>query len=337
MILIYRWTRLLAGYAFFLCCVYFAVRYRMSVYLLQQAKGQVQILTGTEPVAAYMLRPGLPDSVRRNLLLVERVKKFSVDSLGYVPTSGYTRVYDQQNKPVLWVVTAAGAHDLEPYYWKFPLVGRVSYKGFFEKSLAYREYIRLTELGYDAAIRSVSAWSTLGWFNDPLLSNSLYRSKGNLCNLLFHELFHATYYAPGDVNLNENLANFIAHKATIRFLRGDSLSLEIYLGQQQDALLYKNFLMRQYSYLQEGYRTTDPEGLARFKLRAFKMITDSLYQLPVRGGKFPEERKKNILLFRNAYFVDLKQYESLQDSLEAAFNKIYRGDIKKMVRDLTSK
>src|SRR5690606_34719233 len=107
-------------------------------------------------------------------------------------------------------------------------------KGFFDKHLASAEVLDLKNKGYDVDVSPVTAYSSLGWFADPLFSGMLQRSKGRFCNLIFHELFHGTLYLPGSVNLNENLASFVAHKATIRFLARDSAELALYLRQQQE-------------------------------------------------------------------------------------------------------
>ncbi len=335
-IIFLRWLRVFLSGCIFCAMVFLAIFHHTTAYLLQQAAGQIHILTHTVAVEEYRKRTDLPDTVRTNLALIGKIKKYSVDSLGYKSTGSFTRVYDQNGKPVLWVVTAAPRYKVDPYEWVFPVVGKVSYKGFFEKYRAHREYIRLVSEGYDVAIRSVSAWSTLGWFNDPLLSNSLKRSKATLCNLLFHELFHATFYKAGDVNLNENLANFIADKATRKFLGNDTASLRVYDNQVNDEKVYKNFLLRQVRFLDSIYTTISPSQLEIFKKQTFRMIADSVDLLPVNNKATITRRKKDILKFQNAFFVDLRQYESLQDSLENAFNKIYGGNIKNMVQDLTT-
>src|SRR6185369_16149701 len=105
-----------------------------------------------------------------------QIRKYTIDSLGYAPTNNFTCIYDQKNAVTLWVVTACGPFDLKPYEWDFPIVGRVSYKGFFKKNLAETEFNLFMSSGYDVDLRGVSAWSTLGWFSDPLLSSMLKRS-----------------------------------------------------------------------------------------------------------------------------------------------------------------
>jgi predicted aminopeptidase len=258
-----------------------------------------------------------------------------VDSLAYLPTDNFTTVYNQQNAPVLWVITASYPYELKAYEWNFPLVGRVSYKGFFAKEQAIKQFNKLRANGFDVDMRTVSAWSTLGWFKDPVLSSMLKRSKGGLCNLLFHELFHATYYAADSVYFNENIANFIAHKATIRFLENDTASLHEYLTRYEDNLIFTAFMQRQNARLREFYQNISGNSDKLIpKLKFIHSIADSVGSLPVKNKALDSLKKADILTRKNAYFIDFEQYDSMQESLEEAFNKIYKGDLKKMVQDL---
>jgi len=318
--------------------VFCAYNHRISIYLCRQAAGQLSILLNKQSISEFEKENVLEPKEKENILLVEKIKKFSVDSLEYLPADNFTEIYDQKNNPILWVITASEPYMLKAYEWEFPVVGRVSYKGFFNRELAKSEYDQLKTLGYDCDLRSVSAWSTLGWFKDPLLSNMLRRSKGSLCNLLFHELFHATYYAPNSVNFNENIANFIAHKATIQFLKSDTVSLKEYLNNYNDNLVFTNFMQRQNIFLKDFYKKIESDpSKSTLKLRAIKAISDSVKLLQ---GNDPEKtlaRQKAILLQKNAYFIDFEQYDSMQDSLELVFNKFYKGRLKKLVQDLKLK
>jgi predicted aminopeptidase len=313
-------------------------RYTLVIYLFYQAKGQVSILMNRENIREYAVSHQLSEKEKRNLKLVEEVKTYSTDSLEYLPTQNFTQVYHQNNSPSLWVITASEPFALKAYEWEFPLIGKVSYKGFFKKDLAEKEQNRLRAMNYDVDLRPVSAWSTLGWFHDPVLSSMLKKSKGGICNLLFHELFHATYYAPSSVDLNENMASFIAHKATLQFLKNDTVALREYLDGEKDNELINNFMTRQNAYLKKYYR--EIEGSSNrllLKLRMIQRIADSLNFLPVKNKRLLELHREQVLEQKNAYFIDFEQYDSKQDSLDAAFNKFYKGDLKKMVRDLKRK
>jgi predicted aminopeptidase len=333
--LVVRWIGHFLNLGLLTGFLFLALEHRTVIYLFYQAEGQWQVLKNTSDFEDFLLKHKLSASQQDNFALIEKVKNYSVDSLDYEPTTNFTRIFDQEGQTTLWVVTACEPYSFDAYYWNFPLIGKVSYKGFFKKELAQVEYNHLVNSGYDVDMRGVSAWSTLGWFSDPLLSGMLDWSKGALCNLLFHELFHATYYAPGSVDLNENLANFVAHKATCRFLRNDTLALNNYLRAQKDRDLFDSFMLRQIDRLKKQYTKTKtlPDKYL-LKLRSIFEVTDSLNKIPFHNKKRYLSRQADILKFKNAYFIDFIQYNSKQDSLEEVFNKIYGGKIENLVRYL---
>lgn len=331
----FRWLRWYLSATFFLFSLFALYHYETTVYLLHQGRGQLAVLAATESPDDYMKRHSLSEAEKRNLQLIDEVKRYSVDSLGYEPTDNYTRVFDQKDKSTLWVITACKPYAFEPYYWRFPLVGEVSYKGFFKKTLATPEYNHLRAMGYDVDLRSVSAWSTLGWCSDPVLSGMLQRSRAGLANLLFHELFHSTYYAPGSVDLNENLADFIARKATLQFFENDSAAIRTWLDRESDNAVYSRYILRQKTYLETWYRqNAQRPDRHLLKLQTLWRIADSVSGLPLHEAEKYRLRAKGILSSGNAYFVDFQQYESLQDSLEKVFNKIYGGSIKIFIEHL---
>jgi predicted aminopeptidase len=315
------------------CFAAAAYHHSLLIYLVHQGKGQLHILMNTETFEHFLNKKSISMTEKEKLEMISNIKKYSVDSLEFLPTKNFARIYDQQNKPSLWVITASERYALRPYEWSFPLIGTVSYKGYFDKGLAAREYLSLINY-YDVELRPVSAWSTLGWFSDPVLSNILSRKKGVLCNLIFHELFHATYFAPGEVELNENLANFIAHKATLMFLSNDSAEIKQYLDDHEDNRVIANYMERTSVSLALFYDSLSANPQLPFlKKQKFSAIADSFALLPVKN-KLKLKARLSDLASGNACFVDYRQYESLQDSLEIVFNKFYKGDLKKMVRDL---
>ena len=330
-----RWLRVGVSGCVFLAVTFSAIQYKTTVYLIHQAKGQMSILLQTQALDAYKKNTNISLHEKENLDLIKKVKKFSVDSLGFVPTKNYTKIYDQKNAPVLWVITACQPYSLQAFEWKFPFLGKVSYKGFFEKERALVEYNHLVVLGYDVDLRSVSAWSTLGWLPDPVLSSMLSRTKGSLCNLLFHELFHATYYAPNAVDFNENCASFIAHKSTIQFLRNDTSALNDYLASYRDSEIFSAYMLRSIERLKTFYTQIENQpNKSLLKLQCIAQIADSIGKLPLKNKERYLSRKEGVLKSKNAYFVDFVQYDSMQDSLDKVFNKIYKGNIKKLARDL---
>ena len=308
-----------------------------TIYLFYQSCGQISILLNTQSFDDYSKENDISIEEKQNLELIEAIKKYSVDSLNYKPTKNFTSIYNQKDAATLWVITASSKYKIEPYYWKFPIVGSVSYKGFFDKQKAISAKNKLIGEGYDVDLRSVSAWSTLGRFSDPVLSNMLKKSKGNLCNLIFHELFHATYYAESSVDFNENLASFIAHKATIQYLKNDTTELKTYLESYSDNLLIENHISNELAGLNQFYDSISayPDDRKHIlKLKKLSQIAGSLNRLNLNKKSRIKGIQSNILDFKNAWFVDFGQYNSLQDSLEGVFNKFYQSNLSKMVQSL---
>lgn len=330
-----RFVRLFISYLAFLVMCVAIYNYELSIYLLRQAKGQLLVLSGTESFEEYRMNTTLNEKESFNLRLIDQIKKFSVDSLGYKPTNNFTSIYDQKNKPILWVITASEKYALKAVEWKFPLIGSVSYKGFFDKGLALKEKYKLQAQGYDVGIRSVSAWSTLGWFNDPLLSSHLNKSKGYFCDLLFHELFHATFYKASRINDNENLANFIAHKATLQFIKNDTLALKEYMFdhvQREKLNKFLNANTKAYKLFLDS--VSKHKNKLILKQKELFFLLKKLKKEGIKKERLVLMTEEEILLEQNAYFIDYMQYNSKQDSLENAFNKFYKGSIKNMVRSL---
>jgi predicted aminopeptidase len=188
-------------------------------YIAKQAEGQAALLAGLVKVEEKLSDPALPSETRRKLLLVLEVKDFGEREMGLAPTANYTHYFDTEGRPVSYVVSACLRDRFEPYTWWFPIVGRVPYKGFFRRSDALEEARALDAEGYDVSLRPVAAYSTLGWFTDPVLSTMLDDPDEELAALILHELTHATLYVAGDADFNEGLATFVGRQGALEFLR----------------------------------------------------------------------------------------------------------------------
>lgn len=329
-----RWLALLTNFTGLLFIWLVFWNYHLSLYLFRQAKGQLHILTHTESIEDYKKNHILTTKENSNIQWIQQIKQYAEDSLGFTKTQNYQRLYFQNQQPILWAVTASCADSLSPYLWEFPVIGSVSYKGFFDFALAEQEAATLEKLNYDVEIRPVSAWSTLGWTKDPILSNMLSLSKGALCNLIFHELFHSTYYAKGEVDYNENLATFIGHQATLLFLKPDSIALTEYLHRKHDQEIFHDYILNAAHELRTFYHS--PHSIYQ-KTEKLMQIVNGIDSLNFFDKNRFQSEKTEILKAKNAYFIGFNQYYRYQDSLETIFNKIYRGDLRNMVLDLKVK
>ncbi|MHB8261669.1 MAG: aminopeptidase [Bacteroidia bacterium] len=319
------------------CFTWLLLYAELALYLAKISYGQVNILLNTEKIETLLKEDNISKEEKQKLLLVEEIKKYSIDSLGYKPTHNYTTYFNQHSQPILWVVTACKPFAFEAYEWNFPIVGKVSYKGFFNRGGAQKEYLNICAKGYDADISEVSAWSTLGWLPDPVLSSMLVKSKGRMANLFFHELFHATYYAPSSVDVNENLANFIARKATLKFLQHDTAELTKFFNTTQDDSTYNVFIFKGFERLKKVYSETasrdSSERLAE-KEKTLANIYRESFDIKLHYPNRYAAYNKQILSAKNTFFIDAKRYDGLSDSLNKVFYTKYGGDIKKMITDL---
>lgn len=195
-----------------------------ACYLGRGAWAEAQILSRRKPISAILADPGTSPEVRAKLQVVEAARNFARDSLGLNTGKSFTTYSYVEHDTLVLVLSAAYRDRLLPYTWWFPVVGRVPYKGFFDFAAARRAATDLEAHGFDVYLRPSSAFSTLGFFNDPLLNTTLSADSMELANTVIHELTHNTYYAPGSVPFNESFASFVGARGAAQFFRsrGDS-------------------------------------------------------------------------------------------------------------------
>ena len=163
---------------------------------------------------------------RGKLQLVIAARAFAADSLGLKAGRSFEYYTDIGRDTLLLLLTGARRDTLAPVTWWFPIVGHVPYKGFFDAAAGRRTRDDLRRSGYDAYLRPSSAFSTLGWFDDPLLNTTIVGDSVDLANTVIHELTHNTFYAPSQAAFNESFASFVGARGSARFFRarGDTAS-----------------------------------------------------------------------------------------------------------------
>lgn len=307
-------------------------------YGISQLQGQLKIIYGTISVSEALQSKELSKQQKQRILLIEEIKKFTVDSLGLNPTDNYNTFYNQHNKPVLFVITACKPFELKSYFWTFPLIGEVSYKGFFEKEKAKPELDKLKKAGYDVDLSPVSAWSTLGYFNDPILSNFLKRDEGKLAEIIIHELTHFTIYNKSSVEYNENLATFIGEQGAIQFLTSKygakSMQLKNYLNYKADEELYSNHMIEGANRLDSLYKSfagSDDINLKKkLKVQLITDIMKSLNTLPFNDKNRYYFDSIKTPLPNNTDFMINTTYRSMQDYFTGKM-KVMKVDLKRFV------
>jgi len=187
-------------------------------YYGQAAKGQMSLLLGRERIDSLLRAPDVDPETRRKLQLVLDVREFAARELLLDPGDSYLSYTALKQSYVLWNVFAAPEFSTEPTQWCYPIAGCVSYRGYFREDAAQRFAASLSAQGLDVYSGGVDAYSTLGWFDDPLTSAVLRRPDHRLAALLFHELAHQRLYVPGDTMFNESYATFVEQEGLRRWL-----------------------------------------------------------------------------------------------------------------------
>lgn len=324
-----------------LCLIF----HQLLIYGISQGKGQLNIIKNAKPINEILADKSFPDSLKQKLVLITEIKQFAVDSLGITASENYSTVFDQHNKAILWTISAAEPYEMKSKEWEFPFLGRVSYKGFFNKKALRKEFISLVEDGYDVDIYSPSGWSTLGWFKDPILTGMLRKDEGSLANLIIHELTHGTLYVKNNVTFNENLANFIGDKGAELFLihRFGKNSREYcdYENYKEDEFLYNKYILDNSQKLERLYSSFSSNATLKIK----KEKKDKLITEIVSGvNKLPLHKKRNFFRYTlqafregNAFFMSFNRYDSEYSTFENEFKKYYHSDLKLYLKAMKEK
>ncbi|HEU4631212.1 MAG TPA: aminopeptidase [Gemmatimonadaceae bacterium] len=299
---------------------------RTGRYLVRAAWEEGKILWHRRPIAALVADPATDAATRAKLRLVLQARAFAVDSVRLDAGESFTRYTALERDTLVVLVSAAARDRLRVHTWWFPVVGRVPYKGFFDVADARDEARRLEARGYDTYLRPSSAFSTLGWFNDPLLSTSLRADSLSLVDTVIHELLHNTFYAPGEAIFNESFANFVGARGAEWFFRsrGDSASAREVARRWRDERRLGAFWTRVYRTLDSAFAAHpgDDDVARRARLAARDtvyarmrtvLLTEVGPQLETIDPRLLRYTQFNnaLLLARRIYLTDLELFEAV--------------------------
>ncbi len=229
-------------------------------YVLEAGYHEASILLGRQKISHLLAEGDIDDRLRQQFELVLAARDFA-ESLGLDAKKSFTKYSAVKTDVLVWVVIAAKKTKLEPYTWWFPVVGNVPYKGFFEKEDALREAEQLRKKNYDVVVRGSAAFSTLGWFDDPLISTMMRYDDVALSDTVIHEILHNTIWVKDNVFFNETLANVVGGIGSRDFfLQREGLAsknAQIARDRLHDELLYARFLEETTNELKSFYESPD--------------------------------------------------------------------------------
>lgn len=296
----------------------------------QAAGGQWEMLRKARPVAEVMADPASRPLLKEKLTTVGHILDYAGQEL-HLPADGqYRRYANLGRKHAVWVVFAAPEFSIEPMTWCYPLLGRLAYRGFFEENLAEAEAARLRSKGYDVHVSGVAAYSTLGFFRDPLLNTFIGRDDADLAELVFHELTHQRLYLRGDTDFNEAFATAVGQEGARRWLRSERRwkDLARYEKELRVEREFVQLILHVREQLKEVYSRThrSPEAERLQKERVLARLKERALALDRRhGGSLCIERwfKKPV---NNARLATVSSYYEMLPGFEAIL-KGCGGDI----------
>jgi predicted aminopeptidase len=310
-------------------------------YLLRAGYEEARILRRRQPIARMIADPATPEERRGKLRLVLEARAYAQDSLRLDVGKSYTLFSEVKKDTLALVLSAARRDTFAAYTWWFPVVGRIPYKGFFSEAEAKAEQRRLEARGYDTYLRPTAAFSTLGWFTDPLLSTLLRYDSLALGNTVIHEVTHNTVYVPGQAMWNESFATFVGGRGAIDFFCGregpDSRHCRDATAEWEDQRVYGAFLSEVVQQLETVYARKDltPDEKFRQREAVFQRARDDFRQRVrprLRVATFDSFDRSPL---NNATLISRRLYYGRLELFEAVYRS-RGGDLRRTVAEIVA-
>jgi predicted aminopeptidase len=292
-------------------------------YVMRAAWEEARILARRRTIADILNDSTVDPVTRGKLELVIEARSFAGRDLALDVGQSYTSFSDIGRDTLALVLSASPVNRLAAYTWWFPIVGRVPYKGFFSLEAAESEARELERQNYDTYLRPTSAFSTLGWLPDPLLSTVLRQDSVGLVETVVHEVTHNTLFVGGQVKFNESFANFVGSVGAIEFFcerRADERQCEAARDRWHDTLLMSEFLDRLWSDLETLYAeelpidSLIPRRAALMQETAERFRSDYVPALRTGWARFDPVRLNNAsLIARHLYYHRLPLFRTIYE------------------------
>lgn len=244
-------------------------------YYIQAALGHMQLMLAREPIEHLVQRADTDEALRERLQLVREMRAFASRELALPDNRSYRQFVELDREQLLWSVMALPEFSLRPKQWCYPVIGCQSYRSYFREDRARDLAEQLEAAGYEAIVRPVGAYSTLGWFADPITDHMLRRGDLSLAELLFHELAHQEVFVRGDTMFNEGYATFVGEQGVREWLRArdQHAALERWESRRQRVHRFNALLREKRAELARLYVSGLPEEAMRHRKNA---IFDSI-------------------------------------------------------------
>jgi predicted aminopeptidase len=304
-----------------------------AAYVTRLGFGQAKVLLFSRSNEDVFKDPSVSQRTKDRIKFVLEVKRYAEEKIGLKKTGNYSRYFKVDSQGLFYVISACPRDSLNPYQWDFPIVGKMSYKGFFSLKEAQKEREKLGRAGYDTYLRRAWAYSTLGWFKDPIFSSILDQTRAIIAQIVIHELTHTTLFIEDHLDFNEQMATFIGDQGAIEFFSErygrDSPDYWNARNILDDELIFGKFIGDICGVLRELYSSgLSKEKKLELREGIFRKAKEDFRHLKVKLKTrlyygFEDEGLNNaILLSYWQYIGELELFKGLYHSLDEDLGKM---------------
>lgn len=290
-------------------------------YLTKSAYNQMALLAARTDMEKSLQDPSLSEDDRAKIRLSQKAREFAENDLHLKVSKNYTRFVKLDRPYVTYVVSAAPKWELKHFEWSYPIVGKMPYKGFFNEKDAQTEEATLKSEDLDTNLRGVSAFSTLGWFEDPLLSSMLRYKDYDLVNTIIHETVHATLYIKNSADFNERMAVFLGNLGAELYYQkyegAESPTLQQVRAENEDEKVFSQFIGTEIKALEAWYKTKPEknEDLRKERLEQILKQFSQNVEPKLKSKSFQKFTSTPLnnakLMLYKTYSQDLSDFEKL--------------------------
>ncbi|HZA94917.1 MAG TPA: aminopeptidase [Burkholderiaceae bacterium] len=294
-------------------------------YYAQSIDGHFAMLRAARPIPDIVADPGTAETLKQRLQRAQEIRAFASQALGLPENASYRSYADLQRPYVVWNVFAAPELSLELKQWCYPVVGCAGYRGYFDRDSADRAATELRAEGYEVNVAGVPAYSTLGWFSDPLLNTFIGGTEGQLAGLVFHELAHQVVFVGGDTTFNESFATAVEREGVRRWLGtyGNDASRKAYAQFAQRRSEFLDLLLRYRALLLENYQSQQADDLKRArKQHLFARLREDYARLKASWDGFAGYDRFFAQDLTNAHLASIGAYNDLVPAFDALLAQV---------------
>jgi predicted aminopeptidase len=294
-------------------------------YYSQAAQGQLELLSDARPIDDWIADPGTSSRLRLRLETARQIRRFAVSEMALPDNNSYKNYASLKRKYVLWNVVATPELSLKPLQWCFPVAGCVNYRGYYSKEAAEAYAKDLRAEGDDVEVGGVPAYSTLGWFNDPLISTFINYPDAELARMIFHELAHQIVYAQGDSQFNESFASTVEEVGVERWMErfGNQAMRDGYARYKSRKHDFLVLLLKYRKALEQNYALVDRSDSEKraVKARLFQELKDEYQVLKGSWGGYAGYDRFFEQPLSNAHLASIATYEDFVPAFRAMLKR----------------